>query len=281
MSKLDDLVAEVSVTCRLVSIAANRAPAVALVGGAWSDAWASGEDCGYASLAATVRAAAAGLAWRGLRAGDVVGIIVPDVVSFALATHAVRAVGGVPSPVRAQLSAVETAGQLAESGARMIITAQPLAGVALAAADRSWVRQVFSFGDAPGATRFDDLLGLDMLRPSRGRPDDVALLPFSRGPDGRLRPVPVTHAALVRKLDQADQWAGITGSDVVLAAPPVGDGLAYSLLVDSALLRGATVVSAQVEDLAAAAVAHRGTIAIVPRKAARDAPSSVRVLPVG
>ena len=280
MSKLDDLVADVSVTCRLVSAATGRAGQVALVGGSWSGSWASGEDCGYASLAATVRAAASGLAWRGLRPGDVVGIIVPDVVSFVLAVHAVRAAGAVPSPVRPELSAVETAGQLAESGARMIITAQPLAGVALAAADRSWVRQVFSFGEAHGATPFDDLLGLDMLRPSRGRPDDVALLPFCRGADGRLRPAPVSHAALARHLDETDQWACFTSHDVVLAGAPAGDGLAYSAIIDSALLRGATVVSTAVSDLAAGAVAHHATVAVVPDAAARAAPATIRVLPV-
>ena len=79
--------------------------------------------------------------------------MVPDAVSFAIAMHAVRAAGGVPSPVDAGLCAVETAGQLAESGARMVITSPPLAEVALAAADRSWVRQVFSFADAAGTTR--------------------------------------------------------------------------------------------------------------------------------
>jgi non-ribosomal peptide synthetase component F len=279
MSKLDDLVAEVSVTGRLVSVATGRAGQVALVGGSWSDS-AGGEDCGYASLAGTVRAAASGLTWRGLRPGDVVGIIVPDVVSFVIAVHAVRAAGSVPSPVDPELSAVETAGQLAEAGARMIITAPPLASLALAAADRSWVRQVFSFGDAPGATRFDDLLGLDMLRPSRGRPDDVALLPFCRSPDGRLRPAPVTHAALSRQLDETDHWAGFTAHDVVLAAPPAGDGLAYSTMIDSALLRGATVVSATVDDLAGAAAAHRATVAVLPRAAVSAAPATIRVLPV-
>jgi non-ribosomal peptide synthetase component F len=208
MSKLDDLITEVSVTRRLVSIATDRAGLTALVGGPGANGQPRGGSHSYASLATTVQAAAAGLTWRGLRPRDVVGVLVPDVVGFTLAVHAVRAAGGVPSPVDVNLCTVETAGQLAESGARMVITAPPLADTALAAVDRSWVRQVFSFVDAPGATRFSDLLGLDMIRPSRGRPDDVALLPFSRGLDGRLRPAPVTHRELVDLVDRADQAAG-------------------------------------------------------------------------
>ncbi len=281
MSKLDDLIAEVSVTKRLVSIATDRAGLTALVGGPGPDGQPCGGSYSYASLATTVQAAAAGLTWRGLRPRDVVGVLAPDVVGFTLATHAVRAAGGVPSPLDASLCAVETAGQLAESGARMVITAPPLADTALAAVDRSWVRQVFSFVDVAGATRFSDLLGLDMIRPSRGRPDDVALLPFSRGQDGRLRPAPVSHRELVELVDRADQDAGITSRDVVLAMPPCGDGLGYAALIDSALLRGATVCALRRHELTMAAAAHCGTVMVVPKDAGITVPGSVRAIPVG
>jgi non-ribosomal peptide synthetase component F len=143
------------------------------------------------------------------------------------------------------------------------------------------VRQVFSFVDAPGATRFSDLLGLDMIRPSRGRPDDVALLPFSRGQDGRLRPVPVSHRELVDLVDRADQAGGITGRDVVLALPPVGDGLGYAALIDSALLRGATVVAVYGHELTMAAAAHHGTVVVIPQDTGVAVPGTLRAIPVG
>jgi len=280
MSKLDDLVSEVSVTKRLVSVATGRAGLTALVGGPGPDGQPASGSYSYASLATTVQAAAAGLTWRGLRPRDVVGVLAPDVVGFALATHAVRAAGGVPSPLAPGLGAVETAGQLAESGARMVITAPPLADTALAAAERSWVRQVFSFADAPGATRFGDLLGLDMIRPPRGRPDDVALLPFARGQDGRLRPAPVSHREFVDLIDQADRSARITGRDVVLAMPPVGNGFAYAAVIDSALLRGATVVAVRGYELAMAAAANHGTVVVVAKDAGIELPATVRAIPI-
>jgi acyl-coenzyme A synthetase/AMP-(fatty) acid ligase len=281
MMKLDDLTVEVSATRRLICAAADRVGQVAFVGGARHDGGPGGESYSYASFASTVQAAAAGLTWRGLRPRDVVGIMVPDALSFAIATHAVRAAGGVPSPVDAALCAVETAGQLAESGARMVITSPPLAEGALAAADRSWVRQVFSFADAAGTTRFSDLLGLDTIRPSTGRPEEVAVLPFSRGQDGRLRPVPITHREYMDALDRADRTSGITDHDLVLAMPPTGDGLGYTTLVDSALLRGATVVTVRKQELTMAAIAHQGTVAIVPRDMVASVPEKVRALPVG
>jgi non-ribosomal peptide synthetase component F len=281
MAKLDDLTAEASATRRLIGTCADRGALIAFVGGARPDGGPGGESFSYASFACTVQAAAAGLTWRGLRPRDVVGILVPDVVSFAIATHAVRAAGGVPSPVDAALCPVETAGQLAQSGARMVITSPPLADGAVAAAERSWVRQVFSFAEAGGTTRFGDLLGLDMIRPHAGRPEDVALLPFSRAEDGRLGPTPVTHSEYVDRIDRVGQAAGLSSRDLVLAMPPAGDGLAYTTLVDCALLCGATMVAVRRQELAMAAIAHQGTAAIVPRDVVTAVPDKVRVLEVG
>ena len=132
-----------TVTQRLVDSAAVHGRRAALIG------LRADQSYSYADLASTVQRAAAGLAWRGLRPRDVVGVYVPDAACFVVACHAISAAGGVPCPVRPGLSIAETAGQLADCGARMLITAQPLAAVALAAADRSWVHQIISFGDAP------------------------------------------------------------------------------------------------------------------------------------
>ena len=67
----------------------------------------------FADLAATVQRAAAGLAWRGLRPQDIVGVYVPDAASYVLGCHSICAAGGVPSPVSPHLSVTEIAGQLA------------------------------------------------------------------------------------------------------------------------------------------------------------------------
>src|SRR5580693_1659619 len=117
---------EVTVTQQLLAVAPSRGEHRALVGGPADPA------CGYADLAATVRAAAAGLAWRGLQPRDVVGVYVPDATCYVLAA------------------------------------------VALAAADRSWVRQVISFGEAPDAIQFAALLGMGTLAAAGGRASDAA-----------------------------------------------------------------------------------------------------------
>src|SRR5260370_9080390 len=190
MTSTEAAAGEVTVTQRLLATAPSRGEHRALVGGPADPA------CGYADLAATVRAAAAGLAWRGLQPRDVVGVYVPDATCYVLAAHAIRAAGGVPSPVAPGLTVTEIAGQLADCGARMLLTAPPLAAVALAAADRSWVRQVISFGEAPDAIQFAALLGMGTLAPARGQATHPALLPHARPPDGLLRPLPLPPHAM-------------------------------------------------------------------------------------
>ncbi len=265
---------DVTVTQRLLAAAPARGEHRALVGGPAEPA------CGYADFAITVQAAAAGLAWRGLQPRDAVGVYVPDAACYVLAAHAIRAAGGVPTPVAAGLTVPEIAGQLADCGARMLLTAPPLAAAALAAADRSWVRQVVSFGEAPDAIQFSALLGMGALPPAPARPHDLALLPYARQPDGTLAPAPVSHQHLADQLRRLEGEAAICDKDVVLAAPPAGDGRSYTALIDHALLHGATVVAASAEELATADDLHHGTAMIATGSVAVGAHERLRVFAV-
>jgi acyl-CoA synthetase (AMP-forming)/AMP-acid ligase II len=251
--------ADLTVTQRLVETAAEHGSHAALIGPATSGPYS------YADLASIIQRAAAGLAWRGLRPRDVVGVYVSDAASYVLACHAISAAGGIPCPVCPELSVGEAAGQLADCGARMVLTAAPLAAAALAAADRSWVRQVISFTDAPATTPFASLLGMGSLQPPAARPHDLALLPYRRSADGALHPVGLTHLDLAAQLADLRSTADVTERDVVLTAPPVGDGRSYTALVDHALLQGATVAAvASTDELPTAVTQHGGTAAIVP-----------------
>jgi acyl-CoA synthetase (AMP-forming)/AMP-acid ligase II len=262
MSTAEAMVGETSVTQRLLGAAAARDGHAALLGGP-ADVPGAGAGLSYPDLAVALQRAAAGLAWRGVRPRDVVGVYVADALSYALACHAVRAAGAVPSPVAPGLPVPDMAGQLADCGARMLITSSALAAVGLAAADRSWVRQVISFGEAAGAMPFASVLGLGSMRPAPVRPHDLALLPYARRADGTLGPSGITHLAMTAELRRLAEQAGITGQDVVLAAPPAGDGRAYTALLDSALMRGATIVASPEGGLDAAAREHQATAAIV------------------
>jgi hypothetical protein len=197
---------------------------------------------------AMVRAAADGLRRRGLADGDSAAVFVQDAASFALAVNAIRAAGAVPCVIAPDATMAELADRLNASGARVLITASPLAELAAEAADRSRVRQLFSFGDAPGTTPFRSLLGIA----KHGAAEQAG------APDGDAH---------------RDDWPAdfprlgfaLSHRDVVVTCPPCGDGETYTSLLDLILLTGATIVAAPVPLITAAMRAYKGTAAIVPQ----------------
>jgi AMP-binding enzyme len=217
---------------------------------------AAAQGCGEASVitwpqfAQTVRAAASGLARRGLRESDTAGIFVQDAVSHAVAVHAVRAAGATAMPVGSSQSAADVAARLKQGRARLLITSAALAELAILAAERSWVRQVFAFGEAEGTTPFGSLL--HTARYGQPQANGHRVLDLARVPD----------VAQVLGLDGLG--AELTRRDVVVAAPPGGDPDLYTSLLDLALAVGATVVAVPLAQVGAAVGVYQGTAAIVP-----------------
>jgi hypothetical protein len=201
-------------------------------------------------FAYTVRAAAGGLGRRGLQDTDAVGILVQDAASHAVASHAVRAAGAIASPVHPAAGAADIAAHLKACRARLLITSAALAELAIQAAERSWVRQVFAFGEAAGTTPFSSLLEAA----KHGR--------CHRNGNARIAPGSRAQIPALACLGPASR---LTHRDVVVAGPPCGDPDAYSSLLDLALLAGATIVAAPLPQVTAAIYTYKGTAAIVPR----------------
>ncbi len=230
---------------------------------------ADGTVTTWPQFAHTVRAAARGLSRRGLRDDDVVGIFVADAASHAIAVHTVRAAGAAAWPVRPEATTAGIAAQLNACRARLLITSASLAELAVDAAERSWVRQVFAFGEAAATTPFGSLLE---LAEHAGRQEN--------GGAGRADspgPVPISDLAGLT-------LAGgprLTRWDVVVAGPPCGEPGAYTLLLDLALIAGATIVAAPAHQLTAAIGAYHGTAAIAPRGSHVEGIPADRIFIVG
>jgi AMP-binding enzyme len=208
----------------------------------------------WPQFAGTVRAAARGLERRGLQDGDAVGVFVQDATSHAVAVHAARAAGAVAAPIH-PAAAADIAAQLKACRARLLITSAALAELAIEAAERSSVRQVFAFGEAAGTTPFSSLL--------------------ETARHGQLQPSGGNHAASGHVTAQVPDLAAVmaadgprtrlTGRDVVVAGPPCGATGTYTTLLDLALMAGATIVAAPLPRIARAMQAFKGTAAIVPQ----------------
>jgi acyl-CoA synthetase (AMP-forming)/AMP-acid ligase II len=228
---------------------------------------ADGQVLTYAELAAVVPTAAAGLSRRGVLTGDVAAIYVPCVRHLTLAVHTFTAAGAVPAPIpRAGIaSADELAELLISSEARMLITAPPLGGLALDAVDRSYVRQVFAFGEVPGATPFGELLRGGGPPPHIDPRRDHAMIQprFRSGgswerdgagiadgatqdaADGVLgdRRERLTHADRLADLDRLAAAVPIERGDVLVGVSVGCPPATWVGLIDVALLRGATFVA--------------------------------------
>ena len=228
-----------------------------------------GSVTAWPRFARMVRAAACGLARRGLAEGDTAGVLVQDAASAAIAVNAIRAAGAAVCLIDAGAGPADIAARLNACGARLLVTSGPLAELAAEGADRSRVRQVIAFGEAPGTTPFSSLLGADQPGADQpgtatdgpGRPKEGNGLTYQHvlAPEGDEGPVPPPPAG------DGTGPGGLTYRDVVVAAPPCGDGQAYTSLLDLTLLAGATLVAAPAAQVTAAMRAYLGTAAIVPR----------------
>ena len=226
-----------------------------------------GSVTAWPRFARTVRAAAAGLARRGLAEGDTAGVFVQDAASAAIAVNAIRAAGARACLIRSDASPADIAARLNACDARLLITSAPLAGLAAEGADRSRVRQVIAFGDADGTTPFSSLLGSG--RHSQPDAQAAAEPGFAErsGPaheSGRPEGNGLTHERDLADSGEPGPGGDLTHRDVVVAGPPCGGGPAYTSLLDLTLLAGATLVAAPVPLVAPALRVYKGTAAIVP-----------------
>ena len=256
-------------------------------------------------FAGTVRAAAHGLGRRGLAEGDTAGVFVEDAASAAIAVNAIRAAGATACLIGSDASLADIAARLNACAARLLITSASLAELAAEGADRSRVRQVISFGEAAGTTPFSSLLesgrhgqpttpglvnGYGVVNGhgvagESGRPEGHGLTDERDLADepGRADG-PAVEGGGAWRWPGASDWPGraatrpfdeagrtpapgpaLTYRDVVVAAPPCGDGQAYTSLLDLTLLTGATLVAAPLPLVTAAMRVYKGSGTIVPR----------------
>ena len=230
---------DVSLTRLLLEQSADRGDKPAFI-----DA-PSGRALTYREWGEVVRKAAAGLARRGLRKGDVFAIYSPNLPEYAVALHAVSLAGGVTTTISPLYTAAELGHQLTDAGAQYIVTVPSFLAKAQEAARECGLREVFVFGEAEGATPFASLLegGTDLPTVPIDPRRDVVVLPYSSGTTGLPKGVMLTHYNLVANLLQAERALGMREDDVVLGVLPFFHIYGMLVIMNLGLYAGATVVT--------------------------------------
>jgi acyl-CoA synthetase (AMP-forming)/AMP-acid ligase II len=205
----------------------------------------TGRTITYAQLAEQVRAGAAGLAQRGFGKGDVFAHYAPNLPEYAVAFHAVATVGGVSTTANPLLTADELTTQLRHCGARLLVTVPDQLEKATAAAKRAGVEEVFVYGKADGATRFESLLQAVGEPPvvAIDPTEDVVALPYSSGTTGLPKGVMLTHQNLVANICQTIPHQRLRQDDRVIAVLPFFHIYGLVVLMNMPLYRGATIVT--------------------------------------
>jgi acyl-CoA synthetase (AMP-forming)/AMP-acid ligase II len=238
---------EVPITPFLLERAAARGDKPAFIDGP------SGRTITAREWADAVSRTATGLARRGFRKGDVFAIYSPNLPEYAVVFHAVGLLGGVITTVNPLYTVHELARQLADAGARYLVTVPSCMPKAEQAARDCQVREVFVFGEAEGATPFASLRVAENNPPAvpiDPRRDLVAL-PYSSGTTGFPKGVMLTHANLVSNILQSATVLPVTERDTMLGLLPFFHIYGMTVIMNLGLYLGATVVTMPRFDLEA------------------------------
>src|SRR5215218_7819675 len=154
----------------------------------------SGRSLTYGQLADGVRRVASGLARRGFRKGDIFATVCPSVPEFALTLYGVATMGGATTMLNPLFTAGEMHSQLADSGARFLLTVPERLATVRESVSGTRVEEIFVLGETEGATPFAALLQHDEPLPlvAIDSARDVVSLPYSSGTTGRPKGVMLT-----------------------------------------------------------------------------------------
>ena len=207
----------------------------------------SGKTYTYAQLDDAVKHVAAGLHAHGIRKGDVVGIVSPNLPDFPVVFYATVLIGAIASTVNPIATAEEIGVQFADSEAVLIVTIPELFEKCTAAAQLArTVREIVVFGEADGATPYRELFAHGNTPPvvEIDPATDVAALPYSSGTSGIPKGVMLTHRNLVANLQQMEAVTEVIDSTSrVLGVMPFFHIYGMVVVMGGALRQGACIVS--------------------------------------
>ncbi len=166
-----------------------------------------GESMSYRQFQDRVDTLAAHLLERGLRAGDVVGVLYERSFELLVSLYAVMKAGGVYLPLEGDYPAERLAFLLSDSGAGLLLAPAGVAsrlGTSLPVVDLS----ALNWDQPPVAL------------PSSARPEGLAYIIYTSGSTGRPKGVMIQHNALVNRIHWMQRRYPIGAADVILQKTP-------------------------------------------------------------
>ena len=227
---------------------------------------ASGQVMTYGELEAAIRSLAGGLAAAGFGRGDVLALMAPNSPEYAVVFHGAAMAGGTVTTINPAYTQAEVRHQLADSGARILVTVPPLATTAARACAGTGVTEVYLLGETGEADTADGALPVRPLSALAGAPlaahvpvgpDDVVALPYSSGTTGLCKGVMLTHRNLVANVAQTLGAIPSASDERLMAVLPFFHIYGMQCMMNCGLRAGATVVTLPRFDLEQFLRAHQ------------------------
>src|SRR6266567_238437 len=170
---------------------------------------------------------------RGLKSGDRVGIMLPNVAEFAVVYYGVLRAGGVVVPMNPLLKKREVAYYLADSGARLIFAWHAFSGDARGGAQQA---------DAD-AILVDPATFADLLAPATPEhrvvdraDEDTAVILYTSGTTGRPKGAELTHANLTRNTEvMRTDLIQLVAGDVIFGGLPLFHSFGQTCTLNTAV----------------------------------------------
>ena len=227
---------------------------------------ASGQVMTYGELEAAIRSLAGGLAAAGFGRGDMLALMAPNSPEYAVVFHGAAMAGGTVTTINPAYTQAEVRHQLADSGARILVTVPPLATTAARACAGTGVTEVYLLGETGEADTADGALPVRPLSALAGAPlaahvpvgpDDVVALPYSSGTTGLCKGVMLTHRNLVANVAQTLGAIPSASDERLMAVLPFFHIYGMQCMMNCGLRAGATVVTLPRFDLEQFLRAHQ------------------------
>jgi len=204
----------------------------------------------YARLAGDAAAVAAGLAARGVGAGAVVSIQLPNRYEAVVAAVATQSLGAVINPLLPNYRARELSGVLSTATPAVVLTPavyrnfdhRDLVGEVVAATGVELTHVVVGGDPGSGAIGFDELAGAGAGPLGAGAAAGVSELIFTSGTEARPKAIMHTEQTANFSVRVAHADLGVTPEDVVWMPSPVGHSTGFNYGVRFALYHGLTLV---------------------------------------
>jgi acyl-CoA synthetase (AMP-forming)/AMP-acid ligase II len=224
----------------------------------------TGRSYSHAQTAGAIGSAAAVLTRHGIERGDVVALYAPNSPEYAIAFHAIAALGAVCTTINPVYTVDELAFQLEHSGARALLAGPDALDRAREAARRAGV----GVGDVRAIDELLDGAAPAPMPDGGGDPDDLVALPYSSGTTGLPKGVMLTHRNLVANILQSTVQQPVTADDTLVGVLPLFHIYGLSVVMNAVLRNGATLVTMprfDLEGYLALVQEHRATKAhLVP-----------------